>query len=118
MENFFSLEHAIHQPATFLRLVDNYSARCISRIIFSSSFNITCTLFCKGTISLSISFRQSFKIFKIIKVQQTNPVTYLLENSREESIAGGFYEYELHSVANPDIHLVERCCARGGTRFT
>ncbi|XP_018368247.1 PREDICTED: uncharacterized protein LOC108764477 [Trachymyrmex cornetzi] len=32
------------------------------------------------------------EVFKIIKVQQTNPVTYLLEDFREETIAGGFYE--------------------------
>ncbi len=47
-------------------------------------------------------------MFKIIKVLQTNPVTYLLkEDSRGESIAGGFYEYEMYSVTNLDVHLVE-----------
>jgi len=50
----------------------------------------------------------STEVFKIIKVQQTNPVTYLLEDSRGVFIAGGFYEYELHSVANSDMHLVEK----------
>ena len=44
-------------------------------------------------------------MFKIIKVQQTNPVTYLLEDSHKKPIAGGFYEYELHSIANSDVHL-------------
>jgi len=35
-------------------------------------------------------------------------MTYLLEDSRREPIAGRLYEYELHcSVANPDVHLVE-----------
>ncbi|KAG5319049.1 YMD3 protein, partial [Pseudoatta argentina] len=56
----------------------------------------------------------STEVFKIIKVQQINPVTHLLEDSRGESIAGGFYEYELHSVANPDVYLVEKVlCKRG-----
>ena len=48
----------------------------------------------------------STEVFKIIKVQQTNSVTYLLKDSRGKSIARGFYE--LHSVANSDVHLVEK----------
>ena len=48
------------------------------------------------------------EVFKIVIVQKTNPVTYLLEDSRGKPIAGGFYEHELHRVANPDIHLVEK----------
>ncbi|XP_018357364.1 PREDICTED: uncharacterized protein LOC108757448 [Trachymyrmex cornetzi] len=54
------------------------------------------------------------EVFKIIKVQQTNPVTYLLEVSRGESIAGGFYEYELHRDANPDVHLVKKVLRKRG----
>ncbi|KAG5329351.1 GVQW3 protein, partial [Acromyrmex charruanus] len=50
----------------------------------------------------------STEVFKIIKVQQTNPVTYLLEDSRGEPIAGGFYEYEL------DMHLVEKMLRKKG----
>ena len=46
-------------------------------------------------------------------MQQTNPVTYLLEDSRGESIAGGFYEYELHSVANPDVHCWKGAVQKG-----
>jgi len=48
------------------------------------------------------------EVFKIIKVQKTNPVTYLLEDSCGKPIAGGFYEYELQRVANPDVYLVEK----------
>ncbi|XP_018403204.1 PREDICTED: uncharacterized protein LOC108780109 [Cyphomyrmex costatus] len=54
------------------------------------------------------------EVFNIIKVQQTNPVTYLLEDSRGELIAGGFYEYELHRVANPDVYLVEKVLRKRG----
>jgi len=53
------------------------------------------------------------KVFKIVKVQHTNPVTYLLEDYREKSIAGVFYEYELHR-ATPDIYLVEKVLHRRG----
>lgn len=52
------------------------------------------------------------EIFKINKVQQTNPVTYLLEDSQGNSIAGGFYEYELLKAAYPDVFLVEKVLRR------
>ncbi|XP_025162490.1 uncharacterized protein LOC112590390 [Harpegnathos saltator] len=48
------------------------------------------------------------EVFKIIKVQATNPVTYLLEDFRRKPIAGGFYEYELPRAATPDVYLVEK----------
>ncbi|XP_050452131.1 uncharacterized protein LOC126851833 [Cataglyphis hispanica] len=48
----------------------------------------------------------STKVFKIVIVQKTNPATYIFKDSRGNLVAGGFYEYELHSVANPDVHLV------------
>jgi len=54
------------------------------------------------------------EVFKIIKVQATNPVTYLLEDSRGETIAGGFYECEIHRAANPDVYLVEKVLQKKG----
>jgi len=48
------------------------------------------------------------EVFKITKVQKTNAVTYLLEDSCGKPVIGGFYEYELHRVANPDVYLVEK----------
>ena len=44
-------------------------------------------------------------------------MTYLLEDSREEPIARGFYEYEVHSVANPDVHLVEKILRKRGNEI-
>jgi len=52
------------------------------------------------------------EVFKIVKVQRTNPVTYLLEDYRGKSIAGAFYEYELHRATHPDIYLVEKVLRR------
>ncbi|XP_011060069.1 PREDICTED: uncharacterized protein LOC105149390 [Acromyrmex echinatior] len=43
------------------------------------------------------------EVFTIIKVQRTNFVTYLLENYRGKSVAGTFYEYELHRATHPCI---------------
>lgn len=54
------------------------------------------------------------EVFRIAKVQQTNPVTYLLKDYRGEPIAGGFYEHELLRVANPDVYLVEKVLRKKG----
>ncbi|XP_011638050.1 uncharacterized protein LOC105427812 [Pogonomyrmex barbatus] len=56
------------------------------------------------------------EIFRIAKVQRTNPVTYLLKDYRKEPIAGGFYEHELLRVSNPDIYLVEKVLRRKNDR--
>ncbi|XP_072750578.1 uncharacterized protein [Anoplolepis gracilipes] len=58
----------------------------------------------------------STEVFKIIKIQKTNPATYLLEDSRRNPVAGGFYEYELHNVANPDVYLVEKVIRKKGDK--
>lgn len=57
------------------------------------------------------------EIFRIVKVQRTNPVTYLLKDSCDELIAGGFYEYELLHVSDPDVYLVEKVLRRKGNEF-
>ncbi|XP_070155223.1 uncharacterized protein [Polyergus mexicanus] len=56
----------------------------------------------------------STEVFKIVKVQKTNPVTYVLKDSCGNPVAGGFYEYELQRIANPDIHLVEKVIRKKG----
>jgi len=49
------------------------------------------------------------EMFRIVKVQKTNPViSYLLEDYRGKPIVGGFYEYEFYRVANPDVYLVRK----------
>ncbi|XP_024870743.1 uncharacterized protein LOC112458841 [Temnothorax curvispinosus] len=54
------------------------------------------------------------KVFKIVKVQHTNPVTYLLEDYRGKSVAGAFYEHELHRATYPDVYFVEKILRRRG----
>ncbi|XP_077272828.1 uncharacterized protein LOC143903249 [Temnothorax americanus] len=54
------------------------------------------------------------EVFKIVKVQRTNPVTYLLEDYRGKSVSGRFYEYELHRATYPDVYLVEKVLRRRG----
>ncbi|KAL6416965.1 hypothetical protein ACFW04_014759 [Cataglyphis niger] len=52
------------------------------------------------------------EVFKIVKVQRTNPVTYLLEDYRRKPIAGAFYEHELRRANYPDVYLVEKVLRR------
>lgn len=52
------------------------------------------------------------EVFKIVKVQRTNPVTYLLTDYRDKPIAGAFYEHELHRTTYPDVYLVEKVLRR------
>ena len=56
------------------------------------------------------------EVFTIVKVQRTNPVTYLLEDYRGKSMAGAFYEYELHRATYPDVYLVEKIIRRKGDK--
>ncbi|XP_011052509.1 PREDICTED: uncharacterized protein LOC105144945 [Acromyrmex echinatior] len=48
------------------------------------------------------------EVFTIVKMQRTNPVTYLLEDYRRKSVAGAFYEHKLHRATHPDVYLVEK----------
>ena len=55
------------------------------------------------------------EVFTIVKVH-TNPVTYLLEDYRGKSVAGAFYEHELHRATHPDVYLVEKVLRRKGDK--
>ena len=48
------------------------------------------------------------EVFTIVKIQRTNPVTYLLEDDRGKSVAEAFYEHELHRATHPNVYLVEK----------
>ena len=49
-------------------------------------------------------------------MQRTNPITYLLEDYRGQSVAGAFYEHELHRATHPDVYLVEEVLCRKGNK--
>lgn len=48
------------------------------------------------------------EIFKIKRVQQTNPVTYLLIDLEGCDIKGSVYAEELQLVKDPNLYLVEK----------
>lgn len=54
----------------------------------------------------------STEIFKIIKVQNTNPTTYLIQDARGRPILGAFYGQELQKTKHPDVYLVEKVIKR------
>jgi hypothetical protein len=55
--------------------------------------------------------------FKIIKVQITNPVTYLLEDMQGNRIQGAFYQEELSKTALPGVYLVEKVLKKKGNQL-
>lgn len=59
----------------------------------------------------------STELFKIVKVQLTNPVTYKIEDMQGRPIEGGFYEYELQKTLNPDVYLIEKVLRRKGNKI-
>ncbi|XP_045474941.1 uncharacterized protein LOC123680868 [Harmonia axyridis] len=52
------------------------------------------------------------ELFKITKVQLTNPVSYLLEDFTGRPISGAFYQEELQKTKQPDVYLVEKVLRR------
>lgn len=56
------------------------------------------------------------EVFKIRKVQQTNPQTYLLIDSKGDIIQGSFYKEELQKVGDPNLYLVERIIKKDGDK--
>lgn len=66
----------------------------------------------RGAFSKGYTPNWSAEIFVIRKVQLTNPITYLLQDSRGEEILGSFYNEELQRAKFPDVYLVEKVLRR------
>lgn len=62
----------------------------------------------KGTFEKGYTPNWSTEIFHITKIRNTCPETYLIEDSRKQPIAGGFYAYELQKTMHSDVYLVEK----------
>lgn len=56
------------------------------------------------------------EIFKIYKIQNTNPSTYLLEDYQGNPIKGAFYKEELQKTRFPDTYLVEKVLRTRGNK--
>jgi hypothetical protein len=59
----------------------------------------------------------STELFKIVRVQVTNPVTYKLEDMHGRPILGGFYQFEIQKTKNPNVYLVEKVLRKKGQKL-
>lgn len=62
----------------------------------------------KGIFQKGYEPNWSTEIFKIAKVNITNPVTYTIEDYKQNEIFGGFYEQEITSAKSSNAYLVEK----------
>ena len=58
----------------------------------------------------------SYEVFKIRRVQNTNPVTYLLEDLQGAPISGSFYSHEVSKTKLIHDYLVEKVLKRQGSQ--
>lgn len=71
----------------------------------------------KSIFDKSYTGNWSTEIFEIKNVVYSNPVTYLLKDSKNEDIEGLFYEYELQKTKYPDIYLIEKVLRKKGNKM-
>lgn len=57
------------------------------------------------------------EIFTIVKVNITNPVTYVIKDYKDNIIHGSFYEFELQKVKHKDAFLVEKVLKKRGNEL-
>lgn len=62
----------------------------------------------KGVFEKGYTPSWSTELFKIQKVNITNPPTYMIESIDGQPILGCFYELELQKTSKPDTYLVEK----------
>jgi len=62
----------------------------------------------KGVFSKGYEINWSPELFKIIRVNASNPITFLLNDMDGQPIKGCFYEEELQKTQLPDVYLVEK----------
>lgn len=70
----------------------------------------------KSTFEKGYTPNWSTEIFKIRKVQNTSPETYLLQDAKSQPILGAFYAEELQKTSYPDVYLVEKVLKRKGNK--
>lgn len=71
----------------------------------------------KGVFSKGYLPNWSTEIFTIVKINNTSPVTYVLQDYSGNIIAGGFYPEEIQKTNHPDSYLVEKIIRQSGNRI-
>lgn len=102
------------KPSTQLKAYDHIKIALKPKFRVGSIVRISKykSLFAKG---FTANF--STELFKVIKVNITNPTTYLLEDLNGQPIMGSFYELELLKTKYPDIYLVEKVLKKRGSKI-
>lgn len=59
----------------------------------------------------------STELFKITKINVTNPATYMLEDMQHKPILGSFYGPELEKTQHSDVYLIEKVLRRKGNKL-
>lgn len=59
----------------------------------------------------------STELFTIKKINNTKPVTYVIEDLHKQPILGTFYEQELQKTICPDVYLIEKVLRKKGNRL-
>lgn len=70
----------------------------------------------KGVFEKGFTANWSTELFTITKIQNTNPVTYLLQDYCKQPILGAFYKEELQKTLHPQTYLVERVLRKKGNK--
>lgn len=71
----------------------------------------------KGGFEKGYTPNWSTEIFLIRKVNQSTPVTYVIEDLHKRPVLGTFYRQELQKTKCPDIYLIEKVIRRKGTKL-
>ncbi|KAJ8913163.1 hypothetical protein NQ315_006082 [Exocentrus adspersus] len=64
----------------------------------------------------SLKLETNNEVFSIIKVNNTNTRTYLLNDEKGEEIRGAYTE-ELQKTAHPEVFLIERVIKKKGNEL-
>lgn len=71
----------------------------------------------KNLFEKSYTGNWSTEVFTITKVNNTNPVTYLLKDYLDQPVSGCFYSEELQKTKHPDVYLVEKVIKKQGNKL-
>lgn len=71
----------------------------------------------KGVFDKGYTPNWSTELFTIIKINDTNPVTYQIQDQRKQNILGTFYEQELMKTKHPDCYLIEKVLKKRGNKL-
>lgn len=71
----------------------------------------------KGAFEKGYTPNWSAEIFQIVKVQDTDPVTYIIKDTNHQPILGAFYREELQKTKHPNLYLIENILKRKGNKM-